>query len=457
MASFTAADSTVALVFRTLALALLTVALTAPAAGAQVTIRGADPEAYALDLRYADRGAGLLEGSERVEFVNRGPVSLDRVWLRLWANGPDRCRPRRIDVQIEAPALAGRESVRCSALEVRLAAPVAPGASGSLSLRFRVRGRRSSDRFGRVGATALLGNVIPVLAVEDGDGLHLERYTGLGESFYSLSASWDATLRLPARLRAASTGVVRSERVMGTQRTLSVHSDQARDFALAVGPLRRRTTSVSGVKVRVHFGPRVGGVAGSLRAARRAVRALGRRLGPYGSSELDVVLFGNARIAGMEYPELVFSLPIGEVVSHEVAHQWWYGLVGNNQFAEPWLDESFAQYSHERLHPLINLCRPGHPYQQVLPRWRSLSLDSTMGLFERRAPAAVGDVVYLAGSCALQTLERGLGRERMTAVLRLLQSRYRHGVMTKADVLGAIREVAPDFDLERWLKVARLR
>jgi hypothetical protein len=376
--------------------------------------------------------------------------------LRLWANGPDRCAPRRIEVEIEAPAVAGSESVRCSALEVRLGAPVAPGATGSVSLRLRVRGRRASDRFGRIAGTAFLGNVIPVLAVEDANGLHRERYTALGESFYSLSASWDATLRLPARLRAATTGAVRSENVAGARRTLSVHSDQARDFALAIGHLRRRTTSVAGVNVRVHFGPGTGGVRRSVRAARRAVRALSRRLGAYGSSELDVVLFRNARIAGMEYPELVFSLPVGEVVTHEVAHQWWYGLVGNNQFSEPWLDESFAQYSHERLHPRFNFCRPGRPYELVPDRWRRFALDSSMGFFERRAPGAVGDVIYLAGSCALQTLERGIGRRGMTAFLRLLQSRHRHGAMTKFDVFAAIREVAPTFDLGRWRRVAHL-
>ena len=446
---------------RVLAVALLVLALTATAARAEfVVITGADPEAYSLDLRYADRGAGVLVGSERIDFVNRGPGSLERVWLRLWANGPDRCRPRRIEVEVEAPAVAGRERVRCSALEIRLAAPVAAGAAGSVSLRFRVRGRRSADRFGRIGGTALLGNVIPVLTVHDADGLHLERYSGLGESFYSLSARWDATLRLPARLRAATSGAMVAERVSGTERRLSVHSDQARDFALAVGRLRVRTTSVAGVRIRVHFDPRVGAVRTSLRAARRALRALSRRLGPYGSSELDVVLFredlGTGLLAGMEYPELVFSLPIGEVVTHEVAHQWWYGLVGNNQFAEPWLDESFAQYSHERLHPSTNFCRPGRPYELVGRRWRRIPLDSTMGLFGRRSPAAVGDVIYLAGSCALQTLERGIGRTRMTTLLRLLQSRNRHGVITKADVLGTIREVAPHFDLGRWLKVSHL-
>jgi Peptidase family M1 domain len=438
---------------------LLVLAFVPAAAAAPVQIRSADPEAYSLDLRYESRGGGLLTGSERIDFVNRGPRALDRVWLRLWANGPDRCRPRRIAVQVDAPATAGRERVRCTALPVRLAAPVAPGGAGSVSLRFEVRGRGVPDRFGRIGGTALLGNVIPVLAVRDGHGLHLEPYAHGGESFYSLGARWDAVLRLPARLEAATTGTVRSEEVAGGERVLRVGTEQARDFSLAVGRFRVAARDQDGVRVRVFAGRGVRGLRGSLRVARRAVRIFSRRYGPYGSAELDVVLVGGGfRVGiGMEYPELVFSIPASDVITHEVAHQWWYGLVGNNQFREPWLDESFAQYSHERLHPSANFCRPRNPYGLVAPRRRHIPLDSTMGLFERASPVAIGEVVYLAGSCALQRLERDIGRARMTAVLRLLQNRFRHGVMTRSDVLAAIREVAPRYRLRRWLRIAHLR
>jgi hypothetical protein len=100
-----------------------------PAHAAPVVISGAAPESYKLDLRYSARGAGKLTGHERIAFVNRGPAAIDRIWLRLWANGPDRCRPRAIDVRIAAPARAGTESVRCTALEVHLPAAVAPEAS----------------------------------------------------------------------------------------------------------------------------------------------------------------------------------------------------------------------------------------------------------------------------------------------------------------------------------------
>ncbi len=437
---------------------LLTLALAPAAAARSVEIRGADPERYTLDLRYEDRGAGVLTGTERIEFVNRGPRALSRVWLRLWANGPDDCRPRRIRVEVEAPATAGVERVSCTALEVRLAAPVPAGGSGAISLRFEVRVRRAADRFGIVRGTVLLGNVIPVLAVRDRRGLHLEPYAKRGEAFYSLAAAWDAVVRLPRRLRAATTGATVSEDVAGGERTLRVATEQARDFALAVGPLRQVQANEGGVRVRVFAGRKVRGSRGALRIARRAVRALSGRLTPYGSTELDVVLVrgGLGAGIGMEYPELVFSIPAADVITHEVAHQWWYGLVGNNQYLEPWLDESFAQYSHERLHPRVNFCLPRRPYLLVAPWRRHIPLDSTMELFERSAPVAVGEVVYLAGSCALQRLERDIGRARMTAVLRRLQTRHRHGVMTRSDVLAAIRREAPRYRLRRWLRLAHL-
>ncbi len=340
-------------------------AISAPPSGHSVVISGADPEAYSLDLRYAERGAGVLSGRERIDFVNRGTAELDRVWLRLWANGPDRCEPRRIRVEVDAPALAGSERVRCSALEVQLAAPVAPGAAGSISLGFTVRARSASDRFGRIGNTVLLGNVIP-RAGRRGHrrpsprALHRDRRELLfpvGELGAHASACPPGCARPPPERSS-------SETVESGKRLVTVRSAQARDFGLAIGRLRTRRGSAAGVRVRVHYEPGQGGVGASLRHARRAVRALSRRIGPYDSPELDVVLIRGGprdRLVGMEYPELVFTLPIADVVAHEVAHQWWYGLVGNDQFDEPWLDESFAQYSHERLYPSRASAGPAAP------------------------------------------------------------------------------------------------
>jgi hypothetical protein len=442
-----------------LALAFLCLFL-AGAAAAQASpavIRGADPQSYSLDLRYVRHGHGVLHGTERIRFVNRGPGAIDRVWLRLWANGPDYCQPRGIRLEVVAPARAGAERSQCSAREVLLPAPVAPGASGAISLRFAVTVRKGDDRFGHAGNISLLGNVIPVLAVEDDRGLHLERYSSNGESFYSLAARWDATLRLPAALRAATTGRVRSERVRRGVRTLRVGTPQARDFALAVGPFHVRTTTVRGVRIRaftrrVHRSTRV-----SLRAASTMVGELTRRGAPFGGRELDVVLLGGGvgGFGGMEYPELVFTMPLRNVVAHEVAHQWWYGIVGDDQYREPWLDEGFATYFEEHQYPFLDGCDPRRPYGIVAPDFRRFALDSSMGVWDAN-PEAYPDVVYLGGACALDRLESDIGRTRMTAFFQLLQKRFRFGVMRTSDVVDAIRTVAPSYDVAGWIRLAHI-
>ena len=56
-------------------------------------------------------------------------------------------------------------------------------------------------------------------------------------------------------------------------------------------------------------------------------------------------------ITGMEYPGLVFvsdhRLATDEgyvTLLHEIAHQWFYNVIGNDQINEPWLDEGMATY-----------------------------------------------------------------------------------------------------------------
>jgi aminopeptidase N len=85
-----------------------------------------------------------------------------------------------------------------------------------------------------------------------------------------------------------------------------------------------------------------------------------------------------------------------------------------------------------------------------------LALAVLLWLFERSPESAIGEVIYAAGSCALQRLERDIGRARMTAFFQLLQTRFRFGVMRTSDVLDAIREVAPSYDLARWQRLAHL-
>jgi hypothetical protein len=86
--------------------------------------------------------------------------------------------------------------------------------------------------------------------------------------------------------------------------------------------------------------------------ARRTLRELARRYGPYRWSSYTVVATPDLGAEGIEYPTLVYigSASIAALlVHHETAHQWFYSLVGNDQARDPWLDEALATWSQIRL------------------------------------------------------------------------------------------------------------
>jgi aminopeptidase N len=92
-----------------------------------------------------------------------------------------------------------------------------------------------------------------------------------------------------------------------------------------------------------------------------SLRSFQRRFGPYPYARLTFVAAPFASF-GLEFPGIVLlasrvydladsegGLPhrilLESTVAHETAHQWFYGLVGNDPQEEPWLDEALAQYA----------------------------------------------------------------------------------------------------------------
>lgn len=85
-----------------------------------------------------------------------------------------------------------------------------------------------------------------------------------------------------------------------------------------------------------------------------SLRIFSQRYAPYPYTELDVVATPTLAL-GVEYPGLIAIAErlyspeaplyyLESVTAHEVGHQWFYNLVGNDQLNQPWLDESLTQY-----------------------------------------------------------------------------------------------------------------
>jgi hypothetical protein len=420
-------------------------------------VPGPDQVAYSLAAKWSQKHA-TLSGSETIRFRNNGSKPLTRVWVRHWPNGwravgssgkPAGCAKAIASLRVTGGGHLGTRTIGCTAYRINLSHAIKPGASGSVRIAFKVRVPRGDDRFGRVGQYTNIGNAVPILAVNDARGWHLDPYSSTGESFYSLSASWNVTLKMPKGIRAATTGQV----LRTANGALVIRARNARDFALATGPFRAVTSTVGTTRIRVSAPKSMdtGQVAGAMRLSRTAVAAYEQRYGPYGAPELDVVLGTFTAFGGMEYPQLVMTTPESGPVRHEIAHQWFYGIVGDDQRHAPWLDESFASWLEHDLSGFPDC--PSPPVRVV----SGVFLDSTMDLFDRRSDL-YGRIVYNGGACALEEVADAIGHAAFRTLLKSYVAAHRYGITTEAAFISALRAAAPpSFNVDAWAARARLR
>ncbi|TML36067.1 MAG: M1 family metallopeptidase [Actinobacteria bacterium] len=447
---------------------LVLVAALVPAAEADQKL-GPGHARYEVALRW-HASRWTLDGSERISFENTRSHTIRAVWLRLWPNGQASCRRPLITVEIVSGGQAGPSAAACTARKVMLRRELTPGSRAAIRLRFSERVPLGNESYGHVpGGPALLGNALPILAVTDRTGTHLEPYSRLGEAAYSLTSSWRVKLDLRRGLTAATTGTQTGTGSPSSGlRRLRFAAPKARDFELAIGRLHTRTTKAGGVRIRfLDMLPR-GSATSKLRrevlaSARTTLLADEQRFGPYGAPELDIVQTPTIDAAGMEYPEIVFVemtdssagadswRKTAALTAHEIAHQWFYGLVGDNQWREPFLDESFATFvSGFPSHP----CKPGHPLAGYPT---SVRLTSTMGFFDHHPSGDYYGGLYGGGACALRDLRSGFGPVRFDAFLRHWVDTHRYGVATIPEFVSAIRAAAPSgFDVDGYLRASRL-
>ena len=386
-----------------------------------------DATAPAYDVALTGSEGGFRwTGRETIALTNPGLTPLDSVWVRLWGNGADGCRgPRAVRIEVAPGARRGATRARCTAVELRLDAPIAPGARGVVAFSVDIRVPRERDRFGRGGRRmALVSNAIPVIAHREAGAWRLDRWYGTGEAWTYPAADWTVRLDAPPGVSVAAPGVRLPD---GTRRL-----EHGRDYSFAAGRMRSLSETIGGIAVTVWgaAAERAARVRSALAITRRRLPSLVALFGPYGWSDLQVVV---TDAAAMEHTALIMTPPRDFVVVHELAHEWWYASVGDDQAADPWLDEAFATYAEEAVRGQRPWCRRSGPGARLVTR----SVD-----FWRRHQPLYG-LIYVEGACLLDLIERRMGRAPFRAALRQYAIANRYGWSTNAEFRAAMDAASP--------------
>lgn len=245
--------------------------------------------------------------------------------------------------------------------DVRVPLPrdIAPGEVIDLRVAFQDKLPSIVIRTGYEGTFHLVGQWFPKLARLERDGTWRHFAFHHLSEFYADFGVYDVTLDVPATYLLGATGPVISERIEGGRRVERHRQSDVHDFAWAAwDAFRSLRESIDDVNVIVLYAPGFDETARrQLAAARFALPYFSQRYGryPYGTLTIVTPEEGAAEAGGMEYPTFItgagswyeprglFSTEI--VTVHELAHQWFQGLVASDEAAWPFLDEGLAQYA----------------------------------------------------------------------------------------------------------------
>lgn len=414
-----------------------------------------------------------VTGHQEIRYTNLEDKHLDEIYLRLFPNTPSFGGR----MTVTQPLLAGWPvtpitEFEGSALRLPVDPPLDVGQSITLSMDFTVD-VPTTDQIGHalfayVRGVMALPTIYPLIPVYDNEKWNIEIAPEHSDDTYTDIAAYQVQVTAPTTMTLVASGAC-SQQAEDTVTTWFCEAAPMRDFVLILGENFALANRVSmNVVVNSYFyrGHRRGGDK-ALTVATDALTIFNELFGPYPYAELDIVETPN-NLGGMEYPSLVViedALYPGItgmewLVAHEVAHQWWFGVVGSDQIDEPWLDEALTQYStllyYEKVYGENKAAdllheRFVHTHESLIRKGR----DMPAGLPARAySPEFYWQIVYDKGALYFYELRQIVGDDAFFEILKTYYNRHRYGIATPNSFLAVVEDVTGDRyrDLfERWI------
>jgi hypothetical protein len=357
----------------------------------------------------------------------------------------------------------------------------------------------------------------PKMAVYDNHGWHPDQYHLIGE-FYGDFATYEVSITLPQEYYVGATGylvsaidgdnnippasITTSDWKMDRRKlkeavadgwinpfkTLVFRAENVHDFAWVASPdyvkdqAEWNGVTVTALVLRKHW---KGQWKDLLDFSLDALKFYSVQIGMYPYSHLTVAEAYSYPAGGMEYPMLSMIDPgaaspwthlLEYVTAHEIGHNWWYGVVANDELNEPWLDEGFNEYYTVKyaewkypdgelydlpgiLAPLVRVpYRTNHEIGFLHLVASGLDTVIAQPACNFRDYQDYGVVVYGKGSHVLDMLSYVIGDSVFEEVMRTYYSQYcfKHPII--ADFTKVAERVSGhelDWFFDQWLRTTK--
>jgi hypothetical protein len=439
----------------------------------------------------------LLTGSIVINYQNNAPDRLDSIYFHLWGNAFQNRNTAFARQQLRtgstefyfanAAELGGYSNLNFTVdgakavltlqkdhpdiAVLRLPKSLESGQKVVIQTPFTLQIPASFSRLGHVGESYQMTQWYPKPAVYDRDGWHPMPNLDIGE-YYAEFGNFDVTITLPDNYVVAATGVLqtKSEQAFLQQKaaseisalpgaaqepfppsatsfkTIRYTAEQVHDFAWFAD----KRFQVQKGEVALQSGKKIDTWVfftrfeqdlweDALEYVNRSVKFYSDLVGEYPHPQATAVQSALSAGAGMEYPmitvigEAVSAKDLDLVITHEVGHNWWYGIVANNERDHAWLDEGINSYYEKRYaKQYYDIADQLTNLPNILRKGSTLSFAEAAYLWQARrhldqAPATTSNDfttanyylgAYEKPALALQYLEAYLGKAQFDAAMQ---------------------------------------
>lgn len=419
---------------------------------------------YQAQIEVGPRPSRTTQVREQIELTNATGAPLRNVILHApWNHWEGAFRLLSVVSGGQELQASWHEGIN---LDVQLAKPVASGAPVRLDLSFELRPRPVGGRTGYDTANDILGlgDMLPTVVPWENGGWSIYPYSELGDLGYYNHSNYAVEITSTGSEKLVAGGTGDTVAYDEESNTWQFEADNVRDAAYIVSPrfvnpltdssMRRQ---VGEIKVLAYFLPEYRQQARQqLDIVVPALEWIGQTIGDYPFSAYTVGQMGVPKLRSdnyaQEYPTSYFIptswLNLGVTPGtwtwytpvHEVAHQWFYSTIANNQLTDPWLDEAFATYI------TAEYVRANHPgYYNAsfssMTHNATNALPVSAGIFSGFASEAqYSATIYDTGTQMLQRVRTAMGDGPFYAALREYYDSYRFKTVAPTDLLALLQK-----------------
>lgn len=456
-----------------------------------------EPPKYEIDARI-DTKNHSISAAQNVTFTNNADKPVNELYFHIYPHR--KYTPKEIrfmyryagyfkinpfpegfqsgDLKVTRVASLGKELTFIvegkdqTLLKVNLHEPLEPQASVTVNMDFSVAIPHSYGRFGWHKEIISLVRWYPILSVLDKDGWHTYPFYIYHQPHFSEAALYRVSLRLPKTYSVAASGAATEEKLHedGTKSVLLETELPVRDFGVSV----HRGLSVYALKegsitVRSYYlqGDEARGQSAAAYAV-RLMRFYTKRFGEYPYKEFNIVPsylgYGGVQSSCMVFIDTrAYRLPgfleryFDFLISHETGHQWFFNLIGSDEYKEMFLDEGMNSYwileyledTYGRpafvmsLAPYLKWLVPNFSFREsTIARYLYLAKHGLNGpvigpLSSFQEPSSIFALTYGKGACVLDMLAKQVGEEVFARIMK----RYTHEFRFKNMSLEAFMRI----------------